>query len=252
MRIRSVRNVITLKPEHQAKALIEALAAVNISAYNFATIAIEPARDQQAIKAIAQTISNVDIAIFTSTNAVPPAIDSWPDAQTPKYVFAIGPATAKALSERGIGVEQLPQHPSSEGLLTLPALSADAVTDKRVVIFTGEQAKPLLRKTLSQRHAKVIEIACYRRRCTQPKSSDIEQLTQQPSEVIVATSLETLINLFQIILPQHLKWLLSKRLLVISPSMQRFAMQAGFLKQRILVADNASQAAIIKALTNSG
>lgn len=76
-------------------------------------------------------------------------------------VFAVGPATARALADAGISAE-VPETAASEGLLEV--LAAADLAGARVLIVAGEDGRKTLRDALIARGARVSEFLCYRRK----------------------------------------------------------------------------------------
>ncbi|MDF1795514.1 MAG: uroporphyrinogen-III synthase [Coxiellaceae bacterium] len=243
-------KVLITKPAHQAAVLLDQLKAIGLEGFSFPSIDILPASDTSNLQQTAEQLDHIDIAIFVSANAVKPATTQWPKHQAPHSIVAIGPATAAALQQQGYIVDLIAEPPSSESLLQSPSMQTESVTGKNISIFCGENPKTVLQKTLRTSGATVNVVTCYRRTCTQPSAEDRQYLMQQSISCIATCSLESLLNLYRILAPQHLAWLLGKPLIVINDNMQQLAIKMGFLKSRILLADNASNAAVIKTISD--
>ena len=101
-----------------------------------------------------------DVVIVLSAHAVAHGaniIEAWGDGAN---WLAVGKATARALAEVGIHAIS-PARESSEGILASEALAA--LQDRRVGVVCGESPRPLLRETLIDRGAHLIECPVYRR-----------------------------------------------------------------------------------------
>ncbi len=158
---------------------------------------------------------------------------------------AIGPGTARALSNHQINVDLMPLQHNSEGLLSLPELQL--VAGKRIAIFCGDNARPLLKHTLQARGATITEASCYRREKPQMESEDVWNIiSAQAINSVVTTSCESLQNLFALIGPKALSWISTRPLLVISERIKTLAIKMGVSKP--LLAANATDQAIIEAL----
>lgn len=176
-----------------------------------------------------------DIAIFVSQNAVTHFFAQA--SLQAKQVFAVGSSTAKALKQNGIEEVLSPAVFSSEGLLAMPGLRQ--VKNQHVLIIAGENSKPLLRETLTQRGALVAALACYKRvplRYTEQQLSALDAVTH-----IVVTSSESLRALLDLFEDKRER-LLAKTLCVISDAMREMALKAGFTK--VIKVDSATDAAI--------
>lgn len=161
------RTIAVTRPREQAGALAAAIEAAGGAALLFPLLEIAPVDDLSAVQAVAAHLEDYDFAVFVSPNAVAHALPAlladrgWP---APLQAAAVGPGTARALSEAGIPGCLLPQDRfDSEGLLALPALAAEKVRGRRVVIFRGDGGRELLTEVLQQRGASVERVTCYRR-----------------------------------------------------------------------------------------
>lgn len=99
-------------------------------------------------------------------------------------VLAVGERTAAVLAARGVQA-QVPEEPTSEGLLALPALRT--LTGRRVLVVAGEGGRSLLTEELTSRGADVRRLACYRRVSVR----DLEQ-NVLGCEAVIAASAEGL------------------------------------------------------------
>ena len=158
------RTIVVTRPAAQAGPLAEAIAAAGGRPLLFPLLDIAPAADPEPLAEAAARLGDYAWAVFVSPNAVDHALPSllpWPAALRPATV---GPGTARALAERGIGNCLVPSERfDSESLLALPELAAERVAGQRVAIFRGDGGRELLADTLRERGATVDCIACYRR-----------------------------------------------------------------------------------------
>lgn len=232
---------ILTRPAHQAENLRTQITHLGGVCILFPTLSIILLDAPTIENAILKLHPPIDKVIFTSANAVHPTIPFWCHLQ-PSLVFATGPGTAKALSQYQIHAHTPATEFNSEGLLALPALQQ--VAGQQIVIFSGIGGRNLLTDALKQRGAKVKKIAVYRR--DQPLPPTKWPLPDK-IDCIISTSQESLKNLWAMADGQQQIGLSEQRLLVISPEMGDQARMLGF-KGEILVANNASDAAILAAL----
>lgn len=235
-------SVLITRPEHQAQSLCQKIQNLGGKFILFPTIVIADIEDQYLIKSAIQKLSDFDMAIFISPNAVEKTIPfiraAWPIATK---VAAVGASTANALRKLKLPNIIRPQKIfNSESLLSLPELQV--VAKKRIVIFKGENGRELLSVTLRERGAVVTEVCVYRR--IMPSQS-----VKLPDDidVIVCTSNVGLQNLYSMVDEKYRQDLLHEQLLVISDRMIVLAQNLGFVKTP-WVADNATDEAIIAAL----
>ena len=243
-------GVLVTRPAHQADALCLAIEDQGGNAIRFPVLEIAPSQDQQQLLRMVDRLTDFDVAIFISPNAVHYALNVI-NSRTkipPQLKFAaVGLSTAKALRAQGRRVDIVPTDSyNSEALLALPELQQ--VAGQNIVIFRGEGGRELLGETLSTRGAQVAYAECYRR--VMP-TADIEPLIQlwkkSELDVIVVTSNEGLQNLYVMVGATARHWLLKTPLVVISERMTALAQQLEFEREPI-IAHSASDEALLEAL----
>lgn len=186
--------------------------------------------------------------IFISSNAVRFGMqrlqDYWPQLPLGIEWYAVGAATGRLLDEYGLRAHT-PVDMTSEGLLRLPGLRD--VAGLRVLIVKGQGGRDALRRELARRGARVDELACYRRRCPELAAGALARTLREASVgVILLSSGEGLHNLLQLLSPTETSNFNKMRLVVPSKRVARQATDAGF--ERVVTADNASDAAMLRAL----
>jgi uroporphyrinogen-III synthase len=247
----SGRGVIVTRPLKQCDALLRMLQARGAHARCLPVVEIEaPSDPAPAIDAL-NALENFDIAIFVSANAVRKALElktngrAFPNTLA---VAAVGPATRNALEQAGVRVEIEPSGEySSEGLLRSPALTADAVRDKRVLLVKGEGGRSLLADTLTQGGAHLTRIDVYRR--SRPRGS-IHALLGEPLngfDFIVLTSGTALDHLLELASPEESAHVLNTPLVVVSTRLADIVVERG-AKHEPIVAAKPADAAIVDAL----
>ncbi|MCX2977874.1 uroporphyrinogen-III synthase [Candidatus Marimicrobium litorale] len=230
-----------------ADTLCEALKSEGYQAYSQPLLTLRALTDiPPKQRGFLQRLDEYQHVIFVSTNAVRFGMEQvemyWPQLPTGMRCYAVGEATARCLA--GFGIEALTpdREMSSEGLLAMPALQA--VDGQRVLIIKGEGGRDTLRSELTSRGSRVDELACYRR--GPPEVSGevlLRQLSDWDIDIILVSSGEGLSNLRLLLTRAE-----TTKLTVIVPSQRvaRMALEAGC--REVLVADNASDAAMLRAL----
>ncbi len=194
------KRVLVTRARHQASALSQLL-----SEYGAQPIEL-PAIDIQAIEntgELDQAISNLgqyQWLVFTSVNGVEAffrRLDSLNlDSRALKNlrIGAIGPATARAVDDKGIIPDYIPEVYTSEGIIT--GLRGLDIAGQRFLLPRAEIADEELTDGISQLGAEVHEIAVYR---TVPAAEAIcrarEMLVSGSIDVITFTSSSTVSNL---------------------------------------------------------
>ena len=187
--------------------------------------------------------------IFISANAVRFGLDwiddYWPQLPAGLHWYAIGERTAAMLTARGLAPLTPGDNMTSEGLLALPSLQS--VQGDRVLIVRGVGGRETLRQALEARGAHVDSLVCYQRRPVSlipgALAADLER---EAVELVLLSSGEGLAHFTALLPPGETTKL--QELTVVVPS-QRVAESAHALGwQRVQVADNATDDAMIEAV----
>lgn len=244
-------KVLITRPESQALTLANQIETLGGKPTLLPCITIaDPPNLSSLIKA-SQELNRFDMAIFISPNAVQKALlflhQYWPQLPTQLKIGCVGQGTAQALAEHEIKVDFYPKARfNSDELLALPELQN--VAGKHIVIFKGLGGKEQLADSLQQRGAYVYNAITYQR--LKPQLDIAPLLAQWQTgniSIVISTSQEALTNLYQLLGNEGKVLLQQTPMLVISPVMEHYAKQLGI--NRVIVADNATDQAIIAALT---
>lgn len=188
-----LRIVIT-RPREQAKQLTENIERAGGQAILFPLLEIVPTAHPAALQDIASRLSEFDLAVFVSPNAVRyslPVILSAGGIPQHTRVATVGQGSALALNKAGVSRVIAPtQQFDSEALLALPELQN--MNQRNVVIFRGNGGRPLLGETLKLRGAQVTYVECYRRL---PPPLPASTLIAGKPDAITVTSSEALDHL---------------------------------------------------------
>jgi uroporphyrinogen-III synthase len=247
------KRILITRPQHQAATLCELIQQYGGEAVLLPTIAIEFITQDATLIHVLQNLAVQDIAIFISPNAVQAtqALMQQHNIRWPKQLIiaAVGASTAKALTSINLTIDLMPSQFNSESLLMLPALQQ--VRNKQVIIFKGEGGRELLSNELCVRGAILTEALVYRRLVPAVDVQSLLPIWQAYDglDIIVVTSNTGLQNLVTLLGDAARNWLMNMPLLVISKRTAQFAQELGFVKKPI-VADNATDAAIVQALLN--
>ncbi len=247
-------EVLVTRPGHQCGPLCAMLEAEGAVPVQFPVLSIEPLADSDKLEPGFAGLSEQDLVIFTSPNAVSCCLElmrqrglSWP-SDGPE-VAAIGRATADALDQWGIPVAVCPEGPyTSEGLLAHPRMHQTA--DQRTLLIRGIGGREVLAETLRERGARVSTLEVYRR--TRPDADPaplLERWQRGGLHVVVVTSLEGLDNLLALVGPEGRDALLGSGLVTVSGRVATAARVRGFL-DGIVVAPEASDSGLVEGLVN--
>ncbi len=242
-------RVLVTRPRHQSEALSRLIEARGGAAIRFPAIEILPAKDSRSARAVLACLEDFSLVIFVSPNAVEHGLALMDPASLRARIAAVGEASAAALEKSGIRPVLRPSgRATSEDLLALPELGADALAGCRVLIIRGEGGRQMLGCELSKRGALVTYAEVYRR--ARPKvdaGAIVEHGRAGRIDVIVVTSVEGLENLFEILGESESAWLRQAGYVVMS---ERIAARARELhvREKPVVTERADDAAIVDAL----
>lgn len=239
-------GVLVTRPEQQAPLLCQLLEAQGATTLRLAAIEITPILEAHARFAALEAF---DIILFTSANAVRHGI---PALQRRRYstLAALGPATARALSEQGYEVTLQPERGyTSEALLAHPML--EHLTGRRVLLIKGAEGRQLLEARLTQRGATVVAIDVYRRVAASPSAADFAAVqagfVAGRLQVITATSLDVGKRLLDIV-PDELRAQMQKAVWVVPGERVAAGLRDLGLEARMLKAASAEDQDLVAAL----
>ena len=254
-------KVLVTRPEQQAEALCQGIENLGGKAIRFPVIEITQSENQLTVKTILENISQYDIGIFISRNAVDWTMKlldektSTPKKSTPEKssldkltLIAVGAATAETLTQVSSTQVITNSGANSEALLELDALGADVIRGKKIIIFRGQGGREFLATTLRERGAKVDYAEVYRRDCPEYSRDVVDELwSSNISDVVVVTSNNGLENLFSLLNEDQRNILLGKQLIVIGERMLDYSFAFGFTMAPILAEENGDEG-ILKAI----
>ena len=191
-------KIVVTRPRDQAVQLAQRIEQAGGTPLLFPLLDITAVQDTKMLNEQIARLSQFNLAIFISPNAVNYGITALGGAsQLPDAlkIATVGQGSAKALRESGVANVIAPtERFDSEGLLALPALQN--VAGWRVMIFRGDGGRELLGDTLKERGAVVEYATCYQR--SKPQQDAGSLLAALP-DVITVTSSEALGHLWQML-----------------------------------------------------
>ena len=181
-------NIVVTRPREQAVQLQQRIEQLGGNAILFPLLEISPPTDTQTLHELIARLSDFDLAIFISPNAVHygmSAIQAASGLPSGLRIATVGQGSARALHDAGVKDVLAPQDRSdSEALLALPELQN--VHGWKIAIFRGDGGRELLGDTLKQRGAQVEYATCYHRTQTQQNISTL--LRARPDAITLSSS----------------------------------------------------------------
>jgi uroporphyrinogen-III synthase len=240
------RAILVTRPAGQADAFCRYINEAGGEAIAYPVIEVRPIPIPEHEAEQLRNWNHFDLALFVSANAVHYAL-AHIDTRIPSpSIGAVGAKTANLLKEAGFRVDLVPEDGfNSESLLALPELQS--LTARRVLILKGAGGRGLLRETLEERGAQVVEIDLYQRGLPMASPGAVNQKGRQGDiHLVTVTSVEGLANLQELLGPDGQRWLKQTPLLAGSARIAEQALTAGFSK--IVVASDPSDESMFDAV----
>jgi uroporphyrinogen-III synthase len=250
-------RILVTRPAKQTNSLCSLIEKNGGVAMRLPTINIQAPDDPEQAERLCKRLTEFQIAIFVSRNAVDWAFDLFinkSDIPIGLSIMAIGAGTAERLKKYGVSNAYFAKgRASSEAFLELDGLQANVVQGKRIIIFRGQGGRDVLANGLCERGAHVKYAEVYRR--VQPRYDEniIHKLwIDTPPDVIVVTSNEGLQNLFNITAADDHKKLLKTPLVSIGKRMSDLASQLGFVRPPVVARETSDQGLLESMITTVG
>jgi uroporphyrinogen-III synthase len=243
------KRILVTRPVGQTAGLVSLIAEHGGEAVCFPLFDIAPPENWQAVDELIARLDAFSLLIFISPNAVTFGLGrllarrSWPEGLT---AGAVGPGTAKMLTEAGIGKVIVPHtHFDSEALLSLDPLQMEQVAGRKVLILRGDGGREILAETLRARGAAVDCVTCYRRTPPTDGAFVVSLLCNNALDAVTLSSSEGLRNLLQLLDTNSLEKLLA--LPVFVPH-QRIADEAARLGLRRVALTEAADSGLVAGM----
>jgi uroporphyrinogen-III synthase len=234
--------ILNTRPVHQQADLSALLESDGAQVLSFAAIDIQALPSSASLQGLAQKISQFDIVIFVSRNAVDAAFN-WIDNAVPEKVrlAVIGEASRIALAQKVPHLDRrlISSEPyNSEALLDAEELQS--VAGMKVLILRGQEGRNLLGGTLQARGAEVSYCEVYRRALPNLQSNVFSLLVEPVfPTLVILTSNEGMQNLMQLVDSGSSQRLCRTPWLLISERMRESALDLGH-NAPIVIARSAS------------
>jgi len=191
------RRVVVTRARAQASGFAATLRSLGAEVVELPAIRIEPRIDSEEVKRVAGGVGAYDLICLTSPNGVRLLFEAMEAAALDARalagvtVAAIGPGTARALAERGILADVVPERFVAEGLIE--ALEDEELAGARVLVARAAKARDVLPDALRERGAEVDVVALYETVREQPGAEEIE--AAESADYLTFTSSSTVTNL---------------------------------------------------------
>ena len=193
------RRVVVTRARAQASGLAATLRGLGADVVELPAIRIEPRIDDAEVQKVAGALGVYELICLTSPNGVRLLFEAMENAGVDARalagvtVAAIGPGTARALAERGVLADVVPERFVAEGLIE--ALEDEEVAGARVLVARAAEARDVLPDALRERGAEVDLVPLYETVRETPEPSEVERA--QAADYITFTSSSTVTNLVE-------------------------------------------------------
>jgi len=191
------RRVVVTRARAQASGLAASLRDLGAEVVELPAIRIESRIESEEVRAAAAAIGVYELICLTSPNGVRLLFEAIAatglDARAlaGATVAAIGPGTARALAERGVLADVLPERFVAEAMVD--ALAEVEVEGTRVLVARAAEARDVLPDALRERGAEVDVLSLYE---TVREPPDAEAVAAaQGADYVTFTSSSTVTNL---------------------------------------------------------
>jgi len=191
------RRVVVTRARAQASGLAKTLRDLGAEVVELPAIRIEPRIETEEVRQAIGSLSGYALVCLTSPNGVRLLFEAMQAAGCDARalagatVAAIGPGTARALGQRGIVADVVPDRFVAEALVG--ALAAVEVEGRRVLVARAAEARDILPDALRNRGAEVDVVALYETVREQPDPEQVE--AAQNADYVTFTSSSTVTNL---------------------------------------------------------
>ena len=197
------KRVLVTRTRTQASALSDMLTQAGAQPVELPTIEIQPIDDYDELDGALKNAHGYDWIVFSSANAVDVVFDRLNrlgfDARALHgvRVSAIGPATRRRLSERGISADFMPASFVAEAVVN--EMKALGIAGKRVLLPQAKIARDVLRQGLEDSSADVDAIPVYRTGIPQGVADRLQGILSEGIDIATFTSSSTVTNLVELL-----------------------------------------------------
>jgi uroporphyrinogen III methyltransferase/synthase len=193
------RRVVVTRARAQASGLARTLRGLGAEVVELPAIRIEPRTDSPRVRDAVARLGDYSLVCLTSPNGVRLLFEAMEGggrdarALAGATVAAIGPGTARALAERGIVADVVPERFVAEALVE--ALASVEVEGRRVLVARAAEARDVLPEALRERGTEVDVLPLYETVREAPDEAEIERA--QEADYVTFTSSSTVANLVE-------------------------------------------------------
>ncbi|RJX31055.1 MAG: uroporphyrinogen-III C-methyltransferase [Desulfarculus sp.] len=197
------RRVLVTRAREQASRLSQGLAELGAQVIEVPTIAIAPPEDPKPLSTAIALLEDFHWLIFTSPNGVEAFFRALREAGRDVRALcaaklaAIGPATAAALTARGLAADVTAATFQAEGLLD--ALQEQGLTGQRILLPRAAEAREVLPETLASWGNLVQVVPAYRSLPPAGSAAKLARALDEGLDAVTFTASSTVHNLMALL-----------------------------------------------------
>jgi len=194
------RSILVTRPAERAQELVRRLEALGARVEARPTIALEPPRNREPVRAAIRRLGRYDWLLFTSPSGVEFFFKALRQEQTPfaaprAGIAAIGAGTTRTLARHDLTVDLVAEESRGEGLAA--ALLARIERGQRVLLVRPERAREVLPAMLRAAAVELDLVAFYRNVAAPGIDRIARDIEADRFDVVVFTSPSTLLRLLE-------------------------------------------------------
>ena len=199
------RRILVTRARHQAGQLSAKLAELGAEVIEIPAIEILPPYSWDPLDAALRNAQRYRWLIVTSANSVKSIAERLPALGLPASsldhlkIAAVGPATARALSQAGLSVSVIPEEYVAESLISA---IGDQARGARVLIVRAEIARDAIPEALAKQGAHVDVVEAYRNVIPEGSVRRVAEVFapgQPPPDAATFTSSSAVTNFFRLL-----------------------------------------------------
>lgn len=224
-------TLVNTRPVGAARTLTRAARALGARVLPLPGSTLRGAPDPQSARRALAAAAGADAVVFVSPAAVRFALALQPRWRSrTRALFAVGPATARALARRGLAAQSPDQRFDGEGVLA----ALKAMTLRRVAIVCAPGGREVIALGLRARGVRVDEVEVYRRQPARLLARHFDGLQAASGKlVLLLSSAESLGNLRAALPPAAWRRLAGATVVASSPRLAEAARAAGLRAPRV-------------------
>ncbi|SET24358.1 uroporphyrinogen III methyltransferase / synthase [Natronincola peptidivorans] len=225
------KRILVTRTRQQASDLSRKLKELGGEVIEFPTIQIQAPEDFADIDEKLRNLKKFQHIIFTSVNGVKAFFERLKVIKTDirsigtARIHAIGSVTKKALEDKGILVDIIPEVFTAEGVLE--AVKEIIQSGDRVLLPRADIARQALIDGLKEMGAEVEVMDIYKTTIPTCRRQDLVEILRNSVDYITFTSSSTARNFMEILTPENHQLIENSKIAVIGPITKKTAMELG-------------------------